>query len=153
MLNFKLKNYFVVHSCRVTALLHHAEDHSEFFIPWDQVILVCAEHMVAYLTSDLWVSGFYGNNTTEMFPLPSEWLKAQAETTFNSLAQVTSEGTPGSIRKYAIVCLSQKLNFTTRLHQFFVRPPIYIGWQICQVIPVIDKSSILLFVQAKTSSQ
>ena len=80
--------------------MHHTEDHSEFSIAWDQVILVCAEHMVAYLTSDLWVSGFHGNNATATFPLPSEWLKAQAETT---LAQVTSNSTPGSIRKYVIV--------------------------------------------------
>ena len=90
------------HPCRVKALLHHVEDCSEFFIPWDQVVLVCAEHMVSHLTSDLWVSGFHGNNATETFSLPSEWLKAQAETTLNSLAQVTSKSTPGSIRKYAI---------------------------------------------------
>ena len=96
-----LTHKFIIKSCRVKALLHHAEDQSKIFIPWDQVILVCADHMVAYLTSDLWASGFHGNSTTEMFPFPSEWLKAQAETTFNSLAQVTSKSTPGSVRKYA----------------------------------------------------
>ena len=97
---------------RVKALLHHAEDQSDFFIPWDQVILVCVEHMVAYLTSDLWVSSFHGNSTTETFPLPSEWLKAQAETTFNSLAQVTSKSVPGSIRKYDVILYVSSLCFT-----------------------------------------
>lgn len=88
-------------SCRVKALLHHAEDRSEFFIPWDQVILLCAEHMIAYLNSDLWVSGFHGDNSDTAFTIPSEWLRAQAETSLASVARVTSKITPGfDNRKY-----------------------------------------------------
>ena len=80
--------------------MHHAEEHSEFFIPWDQVILACAEHMVAYLNSDLWVSGFYGDGCGEPFPNPSEWIEALAATTLATVDILTCKTTPGNFRKY-----------------------------------------------------
>lgn len=76
-------------------MLHHAADSPELAIPWDQVILVCAEHMLAYLNSDLWVSGFRGDkNKEKTFVIPCEWRDAQARTVLDSAH--------GSVRKYAL---------------------------------------------------
>ena len=81
--------------------MHRAEEHSEFFIPWDQVILACADHMVAYLNSDLWVTSFYDDGNGEKFPNPPEWIEAQAATTIATVDRLTSKTIPGNFRKYA----------------------------------------------------
>ena len=82
------------------ALLRHTESSSEPFVPWDQVILVCAENMVAHLNSDLWVSGhFYGDDSDKTFPVPSEWIEAEAKTSLATVDRVVSKFTPGSLRK------------------------------------------------------
>ena len=85
---------------RVKTLLHHAEASSDLYVPWDHVILVCAESMVAYLNSDLWVSSFYHDESAEVFTVPSEWVEAQARTSLATIDRVVSKSTPGSLRKY-----------------------------------------------------
>lgn len=69
-------------------------------MPWDQVIIACAEHMLAHLNShDLWVSGVLRANddNSQRFTLPTRWMQAQAETSLSSVAQVTT--TPSTFRK------------------------------------------------------
>ena len=86
---------------RVKALLHahHLEfqkhslfrdDGLECSIPWDQVIFACIEHILAHLDPDQWVSCCYGHERE--FPLPSVWLRAQAETTLARAARTPAHG-------------------------------------------------------------
>ena len=55
---------------------------------------------MAYLNSDLWVSGFYRDESEEVFAVPSEWVEAQARTSLATVDRVVSKNTPGSLRKY-----------------------------------------------------
>lgn len=67
-------------------MTQNATNQSHCSIPWDQVILACVDHVLNHTSSDLWVACFQGNEKES--PVPSEWLRAQAETT---LAWATRE--------------------------------------------------------------
>lgn len=79
-------------STRVNSLLHHfmksqhdtLSSSDGLSVPWDRVILVCADEIIASVDSDLWVSGFRGDEEEGCGYLPLEWLSAQADTDINS---------------------------------------------------------------------
>ncbi len=72
-------------------------------LPWDQIVIACAEHLVTSADSDLWVSNFHdnvgggggsGSRGNDVMVVPVEWLHAQADTAL--LSAQTRGGVPPS---------------------------------------------------------
>ena len=77
-----------------TILLQHMSKHkgdqSSCSLPWDQVVIACAEHLVGLIDSDLWVTTLQEDGSEEgghcgyTMVVPVEWLRAQADTSLLS---------------------------------------------------------------------